>query len=112
MGGFEEGVRVGNGRLHRTCLRFFRDGKRLGLSDFSLVPRGSPSLLLVKTNVTPLGPFFANGLMPPYRHVAADRGYVHANSLRGMNHATHRRAFFRVLNGFSFNSCFGGRTVR
>lgn len=100
------------GRLHRVFLSFVRDGKRLMVGDFSLMPRKSGDLLLVGTNVTPLGPCFANTRVPPEAEMDAYRGYVHANSVRGMNGATHRNAFFRVLNGFSFNSCFGGRTVR
>ncbi len=92
-------------------MSFFRSGKRLHLKDFSLIPGGSGSLLLVGSNVTPVGGCFANRIAPPYGHIAAYRGYVEAPSLRHINVATHRNAFFRVLNGFSFNSCFGGRTV-
>lgn len=100
------------GRLEGVFLRFFRDGKRLTVGDFSLMPRGSGDLLLVGSKVTPLGPCFAKRRVPPEEEIAAYRGYVHAKSVRGINGATHRNAFFRVLKGFSFKSCFGGRTVR
>lgn len=106
-----EATQVGATRVQHQFLSRFIHTNRALIPSTSLIC-GSPALLFIGTNVIPFGPCFAKTRSTPCSATADYRGYIHALSVRRINGAAQRNAFFRVGNGFDFNSCFGRNTVR
>ena len=101
----------GVNQLRKMFLEFFESKGHLAMKSFSLVPHNDKSLLLIKSGMAPLKPYFTGQEIPPRRRVTTCQKCIRTGDIENVGKTARHGTFFEMLGNFSFGDYFKNEAI-
>ena len=101
----------GVNELRKMFLEFFESKGHLKMKSFSLIPHNDNSLLLIKSGMAPLKPYFTGQEIPPRRRVTTCQKCIRTGDIENVGKTARHGTFFEMLGNFSFGDYFKNEAI-
>ena len=98
--------KFGLNQLREMFLSFFESKDHLRLPSFSLIPQNDASLLLIKSGMAPMKPYFKGEVEPPRRRVCTCQKCIRTGDIENIGKTARHGTYFEMLGNFSFGDYF------